>query len=319
MPRLLAAYTGLELEDNFYTEWNKWHGEDKLNLGLDFPNLPYLIDGDFKLTESSAINRYIILQSGHSELLGKTAKDRARVDNLLGVLKDALKDIRGLYWNKEYQTAKGDVLEKARTKLDLIQNFVGDKKWALGYLTIADFEIAEASYYFEALYPEEYLNWSFWETIRENFNSLPEIEAYYKRESALKEPFLPPQFAALNPKFENTIVLGYWGIRGLAQQLRLLLSYVGLPFEDKIYASREQWFENDKQSLGLSFPNIPYLIDGDFKLTESEAIQKYIINKSHHKELLGKNVQDIVKIESILGLFSDVWSELAKNFWKKDE
>jgi len=170
--------------------------------------------------------------------LGKTVKDRARVDNILGVLKDALKDIRALYWNKDYQNAKGEVLEKARTKLDLIQSFIGDKKWALGYLTIADFEIAEASYYFEALYPEEYLNWSFWETIRENFNSLPEIEAYYKRESAVKEPFLPPQFAALNPKFEQTLVLGYWGIRGLAQQLRLLLSYVGLPFEDKIYSSR---------------------------------------------------------------------------------
>lgn len=121
-----------------------------------------MVDGEFKLTESAAINRYIILQSGHSELLGKTVKDRARVDNLLGVLKDALKDIRALYWNKDYQNAKADVLEKARTKLDYIQNFIGEKKWALGYLTIADFEIAEASYYFEALYADDYLNWPFW-------------------------------------------------------------------------------------------------------------------------------------------------------------
>lgn len=238
LPRLLAAYTGTEVEDVFYTEWNKWHGEDKLNLGFDFPNLPYLIDGDFKLTESAAINRYIILQSGHSELLGKTVKDRARVDNILGVLKDTLKDIRGLYWNKEYQTAKGAVLEKAKTKLDFIQNFIGDRSWALGYLTIVDFEIAEASYYFEALYPNEYLNWPFWETIRENFNALPQIQAYYKREDSVKEPFLPPQFAALNPKFSNTLILGYWGIRGLAQPIRLVLSYLGTPFEDKLYTSR---------------------------------------------------------------------------------
>lgn len=53
-------------------------------------------------------------------------------------------------------------MEKARTKLDYIQSFVGDKQWALGYLTIVDFEIAEASYYVEALYADEYLNWPFW-------------------------------------------------------------------------------------------------------------------------------------------------------------
>lgn len=319
IPRLLAAYTGVELEDHKYTDFNKWFGEDKQNLGLDFPNLPYLIDGDFKLTETAAINRYIILQSGHSELLGKTAKDRARVDNLLGVLNDATKDIRGLFWNKNWEAVKAETLEKARTKLDYIKNFIGDKQWALGYLTIADFEIAEISYYFETVYPEEYLNWSFWETIRENFNALPEIRAYYKRENSVKEPFLPPQMAALNPKFDNTLIFGYWGLRGLGQQIRLILSYVGLPFEEKVYSDRQQWFEQDKKNLGFAFPNIPYLIDGQFKLTESSAIQKYVINRSHHKELLGKNVQDSVRIESALGVVDDIMSEMAKNFWKKDE
>jgi glutathione S-transferase len=90
-PRLLAAYTGMELDETRYTDREQWTNQDKENLGLDFPNLPYLIDGDFKLTESGAIQRYIIMKSGHDELLGKNAKDRARVDSLLGTLKDSLK------------------------------------------------------------------------------------------------------------------------------------------------------------------------------------------------------------------------------------
>jgi glutathione S-transferase len=105
----------------------------------------------------------------------------------------------------------------------------------------------------------------------------------------------------------------------LGQQIRLILSYVGLPFEDKVYSDRQEWFEHDKKNLGFAFPNIPYLIDGQFKLTESSAIQKYVINRSHHKELLGKNIQDAVKVESVLGVVDDIWSEFYKNFWKKDE
>ncbi len=48
-------------------------------MGLVFPNLPYLIDGDFKLTESRAINLYVIMKSGKTDLLGKTIEDKARV------------------------------------------------------------------------------------------------------------------------------------------------------------------------------------------------------------------------------------------------
>ena len=44
------------------------------------------------------------------------------------------------------------------------------------------------------------------------------------------EPFMPPTMVFIQPKFQSKIVLGYWGIRGLAQQIRLILSYVGLEF-----------------------------------------------------------------------------------------
>lgn len=82
----------------------------------------------------------------------------------------------------------------------------------------------------------------------------------------------------------NTYVLGYWSNRGRAQVLRHLLAYSGLKWEDKIYASPEKWYGNgDKFKLGFDFPNLPYLIHGEFKLTESYAIAKYICGVSSKK------------------------------------
>ena len=77
----------------------------------------------------------------------------------------------------------------------------------------------------------------------------------------------------------DKVVHGYWAFRGLGQTSRLLLAYCGALWEDVRYVDPQQWFGKDKQELGLDFPNLPYLIDGDFKLTESNAIQRYIIKK----------------------------------------
>ncbi|XP_053884554.1 glutathione S-transferase Mu 1-like [Malaclemys terrapin pileata] len=79
------------------------------------------------------------------------------------------------------------------------------------------------------------------------------------------------------------VVLGYWDIRGLAHSIRLLLEYTGTAYEDKMYSCGEapdydksQWM---KEKLGLDFPNLPYLIDGKNKLTQSNAILRYIARK----------------------------------------
>jgi glutathione S-transferase len=96
----------------------------------------------------------------------------------------------------------------------------------------------------------------------------------------------------------STVTIGYWKIRGLAQPIRLLLSYTETLFQEVQYEfqNREQWMEQDKKNLGFDFPNLPYLIDGDFKLTESAAIAKYIIKRSGKTELLGKTLQDQGKV-----------------------
>ncbi len=43
---------------------------------------------------------------------------------------------------------------------------------------------------------------------------------------------------------KGTVVLGYWNIRGLAEKIRMVLEYVGIPYtENKYNADNEQkWF-----------------------------------------------------------------------------
>merc|ERR1712183_585615 len=81
---------------------------------------------------------------------------------------------------------------------------------------------------------------------------------------------------------EMAPVLCYWDIRGLAQPIRLLLAHTGTEYEDRQLScgpgpkfDKSCWFDN-KFSLGLDFPNLPYYLDGDIKLTQSNAILRYI-------------------------------------------
>ena len=65
----------------------------------------------------------------------------------------------------------------------------------------------------------------------------------------------------------NNLSLNYWGIRGLGQVPRLLLEYTGAQWDDVIYESRDKWFQKDKHELGIPLANLPFLVDGDYKLT----------------------------------------------------
>ena len=198
VPRLLLSYTGLEWENVAYTDPAQWFGNDKLNLGFDFPNLPYLIDGDLKLSESDAIERYVIEKSGKKELLGKNAHDAAKVNEVVGVFGDVRMHVVGkLFFDPEYESKVKQTWELVKPKLDFFQKFVGEKEWTLGYLTLADFIIAENSYYLEKVYPEEYKSYPALQRIRDNIENLPEIKEYYAKPNAIKGPFLPPQRASI--------------------------------------------------------------------------------------------------------------------------
>ena len=106
---------------------------------------------------------------------------------------------------------------------------------------------------------------------------------------------------------ENKVTLGYWGIRGRGQIPRLLLAYTGAVWEDVQYVKPEQWFGADKEKLGFDFPNLPYLIDGDLKMSETQAICQYIVERSDKKDLYGKGVVDRARVANLGGVMSTIF------------
>ena len=106
-------------------------------------------------------------------------------------------------------------------------------------------------------------------------------------------------------------VLGYWKIRGLASQIRYEMVYLGVDFEENQYEQgdapdfdRSAW-TNVKETLGLQFPNLPYLMDGEVKMTETNAIMKYIAAK-YGPQILGTTPEQVAKVEMLAGVIHDL-------------
>lgn len=103
-------------------------------------------------------------------------------------------------------------------------------------------------------------------------------------------------------------VLAYWDLRSLGQPIRNLLIYKGVQFEDKRYKlgpppdySKNEWY-SDRFKLGLEFPNLPYYIDDDVKLTQSLAILRYLGRKH---DLAARNWREAAELDMLEQLARD--------------
>ena len=77
--------------------------------------------------------------------------------------------------------------------------------------------------------------------------------------------------------------------------------YLKIDFEDKIYEcgdapdfDKSCWLDV-KQTLGLEYPNLPYLIDGNVSITETVAIMQYIAKK-YDSSLLGSSAAEVGRV-----------------------
>lgn len=100
--------------------------------------------------------------------------------------------------------------------------------------------------------------------------------------------------------------LAYWDVRGLTTPIRMVLYYAGIPFEDKRYDA--SWFQV-KPTIDLPFPNLPYWIDGDLKITQSTAILRHVAKKA---KLTGKDDVEDARLGMLEQQAVDLRTGLAK-------
>merc|ERR1711915_469429 len=180
--RLLLEYTGTEFENKLYEcgpaptyDKSCWF-DVKFSLGLDFPNLPYYIDGDVKLTQSTAILRHI---GNKHNLCGTTEKEIDRINVVENQISDFKNGFVRLCYNPEFENLKGKYLENLPGAIKLFSQFLGDNKWLAGEnISFADFMLYEMLDQHLLLEPACLKDTPNLEEYHKRFQEIPEIKKY---------------------------------------------------------------------------------------------------------------------------------------------
>jgi len=96
--------------------------------------------------------------------------------------------------------------------------------------------------------------------------------------------------------------LCYWDLRGLGEPIRLMLEYIGADYENQHPTSPADWFAK-KHHLNLKYPNLPYLVDGDVRISQSNAIMRYLSRK--YKCLGASTEAELRALDQAEGFYGD--------------
>lgn len=191
--RLLLEQANADYEEKLYKcdgppDFNRseWLNE-KFNLGLDFPNLPYLFDGDVKLTQSHVILRYLARKFN---LAGANEAEKLRADLLASQAMDYHMDYVRIVYNPDFLKLKDEYAKNVPDKMKLLSKFIGDNKFAVGNsVTFADFvlfEYLEGQLFFN---PDVLKDFPVLQRFHANMLALEAVDRYFKSPKAIKFPF----------------------------------------------------------------------------------------------------------------------------------
>jgi glutathione S-transferase len=108
------------------SEWT----DVKFNLGMEFPNLPYIMDGDVKIAECTACYEYICAK-WKPEYLGRDVEERGRVAMISGVAYGDMRNaiVFACYNGNSDRTPQHERIDKYMPGL---YKFLGNNKFIVG-------------------------------------------------------------------------------------------------------------------------------------------------------------------------------------------
>eukprot|EP00301_Raphidiophrys_heterophryoidea_P003741 c11677_g1_i1.p1 GENE.c11677_g1_i1~~c11677_g1_i1.p1 ORF type:complete len:238 (+),score=49.64 c11677_g1_i1:55-768(+) len=126
------------------------------------------------------------------------------------------------------------------------------------------------------------------------------------------------------PKKSKTVpIFGYWNIRGLAEATRMIFHYANIEFEDRRYQQGEApefdktcWTSVKATVLGdYPSPNLPYLIDGETVMTQSNAIARYVGRKAG---LSPTSEDEARQVDLLLDELADIRGTITRQSYNRD-
>jgi len=123
------------------TSFEQWTKE-KPNLPLDFPNLPHIAEGNVRMSESTAICKYLARKC---DLMPKTDQEIINCDIAEGAINDFKMLFFKLMFNPNYDTDKAKYPDSIKTKLALFEKVFAKRPWLTGdNITWLDFVLYES-------------------------------------------------------------------------------------------------------------------------------------------------------------------------------
>ncbi|XP_064606845.1 glutathione S-transferase Mu 2-like [Liolophura sinensis] len=194
---LLLHYVGEDFENKVYmindedpSKIRENFMKVKYTLGLPLPNLPYYIDGDIKITQSVAIERYVARKYS---LVASTEKDRILQDNLLYVAVDLQTRCTQLCYRADFDTAKVDHLKWVKETLQQLSHLLGKENFFLGdKINFVDFHLYEGISMNTVVYPSCLDDFHNLQSFLSRIENLPGVKEYLASPRFVKEALVGP-------------------------------------------------------------------------------------------------------------------------------
>ena len=195
----LLEYTGTEYNFVKITDRPNWEaGKDALiEGGMDFPNLPYLIDGDVQISESTALLLHCAGKYGDASLL-YTPENRAKFFEIKGVVWDILMGyVMPAYMSPDLTALKATAELKTKQfhkKLGSLDRILGKQDYLMGgHITAVDFLFAEVVERLNAMEKDLEINilgeFTNIAAFLQRFISIPKIKAFRQSDRFMTGPY----------------------------------------------------------------------------------------------------------------------------------